>query len=129
MKRGQALVEVALVLPIVFALALGAVSIVRLADARAGIDAATAAAASAAARAPDPTTAVSQGGAAFAAAAAGYALGDPRLTLDLGTFSRGSTIHAYGTATVAMAAPVPGLPRGVTLTSTAAARVESWRSR
>jgi hypothetical protein len=122
-------IEVALILPILVALALGSVAVARVADAGAGLEAATAAGAAAAARAPDPATAGSQANAAFAAAAAGYGLAGPRLTLDLGSFARGSIIHAYGTASVAIAAPMPGVPARVSLASSAAARVENWRSR
>jgi hypothetical protein len=129
-QRGQALAEVALCLPIVLALALGTVAVARVADARGGLDAATAAAVQAAARAPDPGRAALSALAVFDASVRAYGLGAPRLTLDLGGFQRGAAITGTASARVAIGfAPLPGLPAAITLTARAAARVEPWRSR
>ena len=129
-QRAQALAEVALCLPIVLALALGAVAVARVADARGGLDAATAAAAQAAARAPDAATAASSAQSVFSASVAAYGLSAPSLVLDLGAFARGAAITASATARVAIGfAPVPGLPATVTLSARATALVERWRSR
>jgi len=129
-QRGQALAEVALCLPIVLTLALGSVAVARVADARGGLDAATAAAAQAAARAPAPASAAGAAGGVFEASVAAYGLTAPRLALDLGSFARGAQISAAGSAQVDIGfAPVPGLPQRLTLSSRASARVEPWRSR
>lgn len=129
-QRGQALAEVALCLPIVLALALGTVAVARVADARAGLDSATAAAAQAAARAPDAVTARIAGRSVFTASVIAYGLAAPSLSLDLGSFARGSLVTARGGAQVGVGfAPLPGLPSTVTLTSSASAHVEPWRSR
>ena len=78
-QRGQALAEVALCLPIVLTLALGSVAVARVADARGGLDAATAAAAQAAARAPAPASAAGAAGGVFEASVAAYGLTAPSL--------------------------------------------------
>jgi len=129
-QGGQALAEVALCLPVVLALALGTVAVARVADARGGLDAATAAAAQAAARAPDAATAANSAQSVFSASVAAYGLAAPSLVLDLGGFARGAVITASATARVAIGfAPVPGLPATVTLAARASALVEPWRSR
>jgi Flp pilus assembly protein TadG len=129
-QRGQALAEVALCLPIVLALAMGTVAVARVADARGGLDAATAAAVQAAARAPDAGAAATTALAVFNASVTAYGLIAPRLALDLGVFERGAGITATASARVGIGfAPVPGLPATVTLTARAVARVEPWRSR
>lgn len=118
-ERGQALAEVAICLPLVLLLALGAVAVARVADARGGLDAATGAAAQAAARAPDAQTANKAARAVFSASIAPYGLSATTLTVDLGTFARG------GTVTAAASARLDDLP----LVAHAAARIEPWRSR
>ena len=129
-QHGQALAEVALSLPVVLALALGTVAVARVADARGGLDAATAASVQAAARAPDPGTAASAAQAVFEASLRAYGLRTPRLVLELGGFERGAEITASASAEVGIGfAPVPGLPATLALTSRAGARVEPWRSR
>lgn len=128
--RGQAVVEVALVLPLLFTIGLGAVELARLADARAGLDAATAAAVSSAARAQSASSAQTTAQATFQASVAGYPLASPRLVFDPGAFQRGGTLTAIGVGGVDLGmAPVPGLPRAVWLTSVASGRVAPWRSR
>jgi hypothetical protein len=129
-QRGQALAEVAVCLPIVLALALGTVAVARVADARGGLDAATAAAVQSAARASDPVMAAGTARAVFDASIRAYGLSGPTLVLELGGFQRGGGISASASARVAIGfALLPGLPGAVTLTARAAARVEPWRSR
>ena len=128
--RGQSLVELALCLPVVIVLALGAAAIVRLADARAGLDGATAAAVSVAARQASPAAADACAAARFAAVVKDYPLQRPVLTTSAGAFDRGSTYRAVATATVDLSfVPLSFLPGRLTLTSSAAAEVEPWRSR
>lgn len=129
MRRGQALVETALCLPILLILMLGAAAAVRAADARSGLDAAAAAAASAAARAPNATLAPAAARAAFLAEAASYPLQAPGLVLG-GGFVRGQELSVTATATVDLSfAPLPGVPGHLPLVATAHARVEDWRGR
>jgi Flp pilus assembly protein TadG len=129
-SRGQALLELALTLPLLLIVGLGAAQFVRLAISRTGLDAATSAAAAAAARAPNSTAAVSAAGAAFSGVAAGYGIGSPTLSVDLGGFQRGGTVTATGQASLSLGlSQVPALALSWLLTSTATARVEDWRSR
>lgn len=128
--RGQALVELAVTMPVLLLLALGGVALARLADARAGLDAATAAAAAEAARAQDPTSAGAAAERRFATVIAPYPVDRGALLVDLGDFQRGGLVRATGSATVSLAfAPLPGLPRAIGLRSRAEAVIEPWRSR
>jgi Flp pilus assembly protein TadG len=130
-RRGQALVELALCLPVLLLLALGATQLVRLAVARAGLDAATSAAVAAAAREPNAAAAVAAGRASFAGVAAGYGLGPTAvLNLDPGAFGRGARIVATGRADLVLGlAGVSGLKPSWRLTATASSRIEDWRTR
>jgi Flp pilus assembly protein TadG len=125
------LVELAVTLPLLLILAFGAAQFVRLAIARAGLDAATAAAVAAAARAPNAKIAVTAGSAAFKGVAAGYRL-DPStaVTIVPGTFERGGKVTAQGTSAFDLGfSGVPALGVRWRLVSAAAARIEDWRSR
>jgi Flp pilus assembly protein TadG len=131
MRRGQALVELAVSLPLLLLLLLGAAQFVRLALNRAGLDAATAAAAAAAARAPSAATASAAGRLAFAGVASGYGL-DPSATVAVSTadFQRGGTLTAAARADLNLGfSAIPALSLGWKLSSSASARVEDWRSR
>jgi Flp pilus assembly protein TadG len=129
-RRGQALVELAVTLPVLMILAFGGVEFVRLGIARAGLDAATAGAVAAAARAPDATTAASAATAAFAGVAQGFRLDSPTLSVRVGTFRRGATISATGFSDLDLGfSGVRALRLHWHLRSTASARVEDWRSR
>ena len=126
---GQSLLELAICLPIVLALALGAAAMVRLADARSGLDGATAAAVADAARQSSVDAASTCAQRRFQAIAAGYGLTAPRLILS-GGFERGSMYTATGAASADLSfVPLAFLPRTVPLTSQAQAWVEPWRSR
>jgi Flp pilus assembly protein TadG len=129
--RGQALVELAVSLPILVLLALGAAQFVRFALTRAGLDAATAAAAAAAARAPSAAAAGAAGSAAFQEVSAGYGLDrSATVTLDSGDFLRGGLVTATAHADVGVGlSGIPALRLGSRLSSSASARVEDWRSR
>lgn len=129
-SRGQAMVEAALVLPVMLALVLGGVLVARLADARAGLEGATTAAASAAARAPSAVAGQAAGTAAFESAISAYGLREATVTLDTGRFARPGRVMATGRADVDLGfAPVPGLPRAARLTASATAPVQTWRTR
>ena len=128
--RGQALVELAVTLPVLLTVALAGAQFVRLASARSGLDAATAAAAAAAARAPNATLAAASASSAFTGVASGYGLGAPALILDVGGFQRGGTVTASGRASLSLGfSDVPALEVAWELRSTATARIADWRSR
>ncbi|MGH7777017.1 MAG: TadE/TadG family type IV pilus assembly protein [Candidatus Dormibacterales bacterium] len=128
-ERGQALVELAVCLPVLLALALGCSALARLADARAGLDAATAEAAAVAARAPDPESALALANSRFAAVVARYPLSGAEVGLDLGGFGRGVQVHATGRAEVDLSWALPPIPDHLWIGATAAALVQPWRSR
>jgi Flp pilus assembly protein TadG len=130
-RRGQALVELAVSLPVLLLLALGASQFVELALTRAGLDAATAAAAAAAARAPSAGAAVQSGRAAFGGVGAGYGIGrSAAVTVATGDFRRGGTVTVSARARVNLGfSGIPALGLAWNLTSSAAARIEDWRSR
>ncbi|HVD01404.1 MAG TPA: TadE family protein [Candidatus Dormibacteraeota bacterium] len=127
---GQALVELAVSLPVMLILAFGAAQFVRVAITRSGLDAATAAAAAAAARAPSSSSATTAANSAFSAVTTGDGLDSPGLALRLGGFQRGAIVTATGRATVSLGfSGSPALRGTLRLQSTASARVEDWRSR
>ena len=130
-RRGQSLVEMALILPLLLLLALGAAQLVRLAVTRSGLDAATAASAAAAARAPTATTAVAAGTAAFAGVAAAFGLDRATpVEISTGDFRRGGTIVASAAVEISLGfSGVPALGIRRRLQSSGSARIEDWRSR
>jgi len=121
--RGQALVELALCVPVILVLALGTVTVVQVVEAESGLQAATSAALSAAVRAPDPDKAIAAARSSFASVIAGYPLSSPSISIALGAFARGSLLTADATATVEAAGA------HVALHVHGALRVERWRSR
>jgi Flp pilus assembly protein TadG len=125
-SRGQALVELAVTLPVLVFLALGGAEFVRIAITRTGLDAATAAAAAAASRASNPAAAAAAATAAFNGVATGYGVTSPILSLRLGDFGRGGTVTARGMATVNLGFNGTA---SLQLLSRATARIEDWRSR
>jgi hypothetical protein len=130
MNRGQALVELAVCMPIVILLGLGSVGVVQVADAQTGLQAATDAAVSVAARAPDAAVAAEAAGARFHELAAGYPILNATIVLAAGGFERGGVITATGDADVDLAwVSMTFLPAVVHLRVTASAELEPWRSR
>ncbi|MGH7903702.1 MAG: TadE/TadG family type IV pilus assembly protein [Candidatus Dormibacteraceae bacterium] len=128
-ERGQALLELAICLPVLLALALGSAALARLADARSGLDAATQAALATAARAPDPASAADVARSQFAKVIAGYPVSGPVLTLELGPFARGELITARSRGEVDLAWALPPIPVRIRLGSHALAELQPWRSR
>ena len=127
--RGQSLVELAVALPAVLLLALGSAALLRLVDAKSGLDGATAAAVADAARQSDASQASLCGRQRFSAVVAQYPLRSPQVTLS-GSFARGSFYAATGRATVDLSfVPLWFLPRSVALQARAQALVEPYRSR
>lgn len=128
-SSGQALVELAVCLPVVMLLGLGAAGVVEVADAATGLRAATDAAVAAAARAPDQAEAQFVAAQRFASVAAGYPLTSARLVLAGSSFERGSLLRGSGTAVVGLSwEAVSLMPGSVQLSATASMRVEPWRT-
>jgi Flp pilus assembly protein TadG len=129
LRRGQSLLELALCAPILVLLALGTVATVQIADARAGLDAATEAAADVAARSPDAATALTSGQARFASVLADYPVRAASLRLSVGDFGRTSQVTATsnGFVDVGWAAMLP-LPSRVMLQSQVTLQLEAWRT-
>lgn len=121
--RGQALVELALVAPVVLVLALGAVTVVQVYEGDSGLRAATEAALSAAARAQDEPSAIAAAKSTFASVIASYQVRAADLTLADGGFARGAQLTADSTALVDIATGSIALHVHEMLT------VEPWRSR
>lgn len=124
------MVELAVCAPIVALLALGAAAIAQVADARAGLDAATQAAAAAAARAPDPSSAEAAAQSQFDAMVTAYPLTGCELRLDLGSFGRNAIARASskGSVQLAWASLLPFQTR-LDLEAAASADLEPFRSR
>jgi Flp pilus assembly protein TadG len=126
---GQSLLELALCAPIVILLALGTAATVEIADARAGLDAATEAAAGAVVRAPDAASGTNAAQARFASVVIDYPLRTAALHLSVGDFSRGGEVTASSTAFVDIGwAAMLLLPGHVTLQSQVVLRLEPWRT-
>ncbi len=129
-ERGQALVEVALVIPILLLLAFGVVAVGRVTDAQMGVSAVAREAARAAALANDPGEAASQGVTQGQEVAAGYHLGDGSLHLavNAGNFTRGGTVQASAHYTVSLGdLPLLGWAH-ITVGSTHLERIDLYRS-
>jgi Flp pilus assembly protein TadG len=128
-RGGQALVELALCLPVILVLGLGAVAAVQVVDSSSGLDAATRAAADAASRASDAGSAAAAAQLRFAAVIAAYPVRSAELRLDLGTFARGSTLTATATGWVDIGwESIAGIPPRVALQATSSRLVEPWRT-
>jgi len=129
-ERGQALVEVALVIPVLLLLAFGMVAVGRVTDAQMGVSAGAREAARAAALANNPGEAASQGVTRGQEVAAGYHLGDGSLQLavNAGNFTRGGTVQASARYTVSLGdLPLLGWAH-ITVGSTDLERIDLYRS-
>lgn len=129
--QGQALVETALVLPILLVLAFGVIGAGRVTQARMGVDAVAREAARAAALASEPSTALSQGIARGQVVATGYGLtnGTLKLSVDVGPFQRGGAVQANASYTISFN-DLPLLSWAqITVASAHAERLDLYRSR
>jgi len=129
-ERGQALVEVTLVIPILLLLAFGVVAVGRVTDAQMGVSAVAREASRAAALANGPGAAASQGMTQGQKVAAGYHLGDGSLQLavNAGNFVRGGTVQASARYTVSLGdLPLLGWAH-ITVGSTHLERIDLYRS-
>jgi hypothetical protein len=128
-RRGQSLIELAVALPALLILALGSAALLRLADAKAGLDGATAAAVADAARQPFGFMADTSAQTRFQEIVVGYPVLYPVLSVS-GGFARGSYYSGSASAYVDLGfVPLWFLPRRVRITSSARSLVEPWRSR
>ncbi len=127
---GQALVEVALVIPVLLLLAFGVVAVGRVSDAQMGVSAVAREAARAAALANEPGAAASQGVTRGQEVAAGYHLGDGslHLTVNAGNFTRGGTVQTSARYMVSLGdLPLLGWAH-ITVGSTDLERIDLYRS-
>jgi len=129
-SRGQALVELALCVPFVLLLGVGAMAVVDVADASSGLRAATDEAVAAAATAPDAASAHAAAQSRFVSVIAGYPVRSPSLRLIDGGFVRGAMLDAASTAYVDLGwAAIAVIPARVQISATAGMRIDPWRTR
>jgi hypothetical protein len=129
-ERGSALLETALVLPILLSLGLGVIGVGRLTQARMGVSAVAREAARSAALAPSERAAIGQGLERAYAVAAGYNLNREALQvrIDPGGLARGATVSAAVTYDVTLN-DIPLLRwANLRLTDTHDERVDLYRS-
>ena len=129
-ERGQALVETALVVPVLLLLAFGVVAAGRVSHAQLGLGAAVREAARAAALAPSGAAAVEQGQVRGVEIARGYGLTDGSLNLrvDASAFGRGGRVRVTGSYEVALGdLPLLGWVR-VPLAGSHAEWIDPYRS-
>ena len=129
MTRGQSLVELAVSVPVVLLLTLGAVATVQIVDARAGLQAATQAAAAEAARAPDQASAQAAAQARFASMVTAYPLGSTNLRVTFGLFSRMDQVFAVSSGELDVSWAALVWPGKLVLQARAVVPIEMWRSR
>ena len=130
-ERGSAMVETALVLPLVLAVAFGVVAAGRATHAQVSVAAAAREAGRALASAPSAPQGLAAARARAGAAASGHGLDPARLQLTLapGSFARGGTVRARASYRVALAdLPLLGLVE-LTVRADHVERVERYRSR
>jgi Flp pilus assembly protein TadG len=127
--RAQALLELALCAPIVILLALGTAAAVQVADARAGLDAATQVAADVAARSADPSSALTAAQQRFASVVAEYPLRSATFSVSVDGFARGGQVVATSSGLVDLGwAEFLLLPSHMRLQSQVVLRLEPWRT-
>jgi len=129
-SRGQALVELAVCMPFVLMLGVGATAVVVLADATSGLHAATDEAVAAAARAPDAAAARAAAQARFASVIAGYPVRSPSLRLNEGGFARGAVVSATSAGYVDLGwAAIGVVAARIDVAADASMSIEPWRTR
>ena len=127
---GQALVETALVIPVLLLLAFGVVAVGRVVDAQMAVSGVAREAARAAALANTPQEASVNGLARGQEVAAGYSLvnGSLQITVNPGSFSRGGVVSVVARYTVSLGdLPLLGWARA-TVGSTHLERIDLYRS-
>ena len=129
-QRGQALVETALVVPMLLVLAFGVIGVGRVTQAEMGVSAVAREAARSAALADDPATAALAGVTRGQEVATGYSLtnGSLRITIDPGVMARGAPVVATVRYDVELGdLPLLGRAR-VSVSSTHLERTDLYRS-
>jgi Flp pilus assembly protein TadG len=130
-ERGQALIEAALVIPVLLLVAFGVIMAGRVVHAKIAVQAAAREASREVATAPSESSGVSDAVQTAQAVADGYGLSQDRLSveIDANGFQRGDTV----TATVRYEVGLGDLPllgrTGVSVTSSHSERIELYRSR
>lgn len=130
-ERGQALLEAALVLPVLLILAFGVVMVGRVVHAKVAVQAAAREGGRVMATATSQEQALMQGRDAVLRAAAGYGLGEDRFSaeLDASNFARGGRVHVSVTYRVPLV-ELPLLSQADVIVSSAhAERIDLYRSR
>lgn len=130
-ERGQALVEAALVIPVLLLVAFGVVMAGRISHAKVAVQAIAREASRELATAPSEDLGVSEALDTARSAADGYGLSQSRLTVDLNAngFERGGTATAEVSYQVGLG-DLPLLGRvGVTVSSSHSERIDLYRSR
>lgn len=130
-ESGNALIEAALVIPVVLALAFGVVAVGRVVHAQIAVQSIVREATRTVAEAPSLGVGLSDAQARAQAVAGGHGLAIDQLhmTIDGGSFERGGTVHAEATYPVTFAdLPLLGLVQ-VNVSGAAQQRVEQYRSR
>jgi len=130
-RRGQALVETALVVPLLLTLAFGVVAAGRVANGRMAVEAVAREAARTAAMADTAADARARGVARGRQVAAGYGLADGSFDVQIepGAFSRGGEVRASVRGDVALD-DLPLLsPTHVTVAGEHVERIDAYRSR
>ena len=130
-ERGQALVETALVLPLLLFLAFGVIAVGRITQAQMGVSAVAREAARAGALANAPGEALDQALSRGQTVARGYNLtnGSLKLSVDVGQFDPGGTVQASARYTVSFNdLPLLGWAR-ISVASTHGERIDLYRSR
>lgn len=130
-ERGNALIEAALTIPVVLAVAFGVVMVGRVVHAQIAVQSAVREASRTLAVAASAEEGMSAARANAIAVATGNGLATDRLqlTIDAGTFARGGTVRAEASYSVALGdLPLLGAVE-VTVSSTNEQRIEQYRSR
>jgi len=130
-ERGQALVEAALVIPVLLLVAFGVVMAGRISHAKVAVQAIAREASRELATAPSEDVGMSDAVQTARSAADGYGLSQGRLTVDVDPngFARGGTATARVTYRVGLG-DLPLLGRvGVTVSSSHSERIDLYRSR
>ena len=127
--RGQALVELAVCMPVVLLLGLGAAGVVQVAGAASGLRAATEAGVAAAVRAPSGAQAIAVARQRFRSVISAYPIRHAELSFANVTFQRGAVVTATAGGDVDLGwESMAFLPSSIHLTASASMEVEPWRS-
>jgi len=131
-ERGQALVETALTIPVMFALTLGFLALLVRVEAQVELDSATSLAAAAAVSAPAGSTlSASFAGATWRGTLSHYRYREPQGLTGCGAYTPGEAVTCTGRVTLLYSQTPMGavVPLDVELSSTASAQSSGFRAR